>query len=178
MVVEHTACAADIGAVCEYGGDALTRNTVLADCGSAVDDPTPRWHVGAFYPVAANGAQCPASWTAARTATIACARPAALACDYDEGRCACVCGGPGTATWKCRARDEVYDDRHARCPSTRPRIGDACSPAMRICYYTASGCDPTPQLGPNIECNARGYWDEAYSIDRGAGGSGGCPSSC
>jgi hypothetical protein len=148
---------------CEYGGDALGRGTTFADCGIPVGAATPQWFVGATT-IAPNPAACPSTWSDAM-ASGACTTDPNLACEYDEGRCGCVCNN-GAVSWACRARGDVLDvNANGSCPSPRPLAGDACATDQMTCLYDAVCGERPLSLGPALLCT-HGYWE--ITVDTGA----------
>ena len=126
---------------CEYGGDALGRGTTYADCGTPAGATVSDWFV-ATATIAPNPAACPGSWSEAMQSG-SCTSDVNLGCEYDEGRCGCVCSNT-TVSWSCRARADVLNDLDSgTCPSKRPLAGDACSNEGALCLTTPSvdnGC--------------------------------------
>jgi len=155
---------------CEYGGDALRRNTMFASCGATSIGAQPTWYVGS-NDAAPNPAACPASWTDAMQGA-SCASDPNLACDYDEGRCGCVCMNT-VVSWACRPRSQVYSSTSDVCPQPRPLAGDACTAENQQCLYDAV-CGQAPlSFGPAMLCTD-GYWE--LSVDTGAAcGTLNCP---
>jgi hypothetical protein len=143
---------------CEYGGDALSRGTTLAECSAGA------WSLSTPEPTPAdNGASCPPTYGAA----LADGCPACTsACEYDEGRCANVCLG-GSPVWSCRARSEVPaaltssaaapTDLALSCPAARPLAGTVCPLEGQSCRY-AEACGSGPlSFGPSLSCEG-GHW--------------------
>lgn len=161
---DSTPCDDSLGVFeCEYGGDPLARNTVAAFCEGA----PARWQViDPFNAVGPNPAACAATFADAQTSG-SCAADVNLACDYDEGRCGCVCNDT-TVSWACRLRSDVYrdgPDGGTPCPTTRPLSGDACGAEDVFCYYDQV-CGTWPlSFGPPMRCFA-GYWQT--TVDTGA----------
>lgn len=157
---------------CEYGGDAFSRNTTLAECFTGAGKTMPTWSVFNLA-VPPNPTACPGTWAAALQGA-SCASDVNLACDYDEGRCACVCFNT-TVLWDCRNRD-FFDLGNATpldysfyffdaCPTRRPLAGDACPHEGSVCYYDEV-CGVRPlSFGPALMCT-NGYWE--ITVDTGA----------
>ncbi len=181
LPVDGSPCtSANLGAWCEQDGDAFGRNTVVTSCGSTRLASPPTWRVFPWNVVTANPAGCPPSWAQASTQSVACANgdlQTSLACEYDEGRCACACSA-GTPGWRCRARSDVPATNTPGCPVARPLTGDGCAPVGATCYYDTEVC--TPDLlgfGPNMGCTKDGYWSPSPN-GCGDAGSGGTPPGC
>jgi hypothetical protein len=127
----------------------------------AVKDPAP----GCAPP--ANPAACPASFTSLHPASACPAPNGDLACDYAEGRCACIaCTNAGAASseWGCRQWVDVAaigpyaPDASASCPADLPELGAPCDyPDQTICMYDPCG---GVNLGHSVAC-ADGYWQPA-----------------
>jgi hypothetical protein len=150
---------------CEYGGDALGRGTTSAQCAFSVGATASQWFVSVAT-VLPNPAACPASWSEAMQSG-SCTSDVNLACEYDEGRCGCVCSNT-TVSWACRARADVLNmpsNNGSTCPSTRPLAGDACSSEGTTCFYDKVCGDRPLSFGPALVC-AHGYWEA--TVDTGA----------
>lgn len=165
---DGTAC--DSYNECEYGGDSLARNTTFAYCATAFGATTASWFVVAPWPVTAVGPNppaCPTTYAEAQ-ATGSCATDVNLACDYDEGRCGCVCLGT-TVSWQCRDRASVPSDPRGTnsscCPIVRPRAGDACASEGAFCFYDEVCGESKLSFGPAMRC-LQGYWET--TVDTGA----------
>ena len=138
------------GAECEYG-DPYGRNRISASCGVTTLGQPPVWVVGNTT-VPVNPASCPPTFAAAQTGS--CTAAANLSCDYDEGRCACVCPeGQTAATWACRSRDDVQPP----CPALRPLAGDGCTDEGLMCNYAKYCGESSLSFGPPMVCQ-HGYW--------------------
>jgi hypothetical protein len=151
---EYSACT-DVGAVCEYGNSPDTRcNTTLA-C-TVSDDGDPRW---THRPKAdCKAQQCPQDGASDLDGT-----PCALAaedggatddseellCAMDDAVCACT---TGTDAAHAHERRWVCTKPASGCPTTRPRIGEACTVVM-VCDYGAC----TSKQGRRMECRS-GVW--------------------
>ncbi len=146
---------------CEYGGDSLGRGTTRADCVESPSDTTFRWALNA-RPVIANPAQCAATFATAQQAT--CPASGAIACDYDEGRCACVCTG-ATLSWQCRARSDVASSVSTvpeptplpACAAARPLGGTSCPVEGQTCAYAEYCGSALLSFGPSMGC-MNGNW--------------------
>lgn len=157
-----TPCDIDAGPLeCEYGGDSLGRGTQLATC--AADQYTPfTWYISDLSRKP-NPASCPGAFAAAQGAS--CPSSGPIACDYDEGRCACVCEGT-TTSWKCRVRSDVPFDSHGiappdagpPCPAARPLAGTRCGETYLFCEYCDICGDAALSFGPCMTCGRDGYW--------------------
>jgi hypothetical protein len=162
------------GTECEWGGDALGRNTTFGDCGQSQVNGPATWHVTSWS-TPANPAACPATFAAAQSAS--CPSAAPLACDYDEGRCACLCNGT-TPTWQCRSRSTIDAISQASapsssvCPTARPLIGTSCGAEGVECEYCQTCGAGDLSFGPCMTCS-NGYWRE--SVMNAACTSSGCP---
>jgi hypothetical protein len=146
---------------CEYGGDALGRGTTIAYCASDTAPYTSFQWLTISSTVAANPPQCATSFAAAQQAS--CPVGGAIACDYDEGRCACVCQGT-TLSWQCRSRSDVESSGTdpstgpaPACPAARPLAGTRCSDEGQQCAYSASCGETLLSFGSNMQC-MHGYW--------------------
>jgi hypothetical protein len=114
------------------------------------------------------GPNCPSSFTA-RAEGASCFK-VTTACDYPEGRCACLlcevnADNFGFA-WSCRR----WDSGGAGCPARSPAPGSACAEAGLECRYAASCSVP---VGDDLECRD-GAWQAASP--RPACGYRMCPS--
>jgi hypothetical protein len=147
------------GVECEYG-DPYGRNRTSASCGVTAVGQPPVWIVDTTT-VPPNPASCPATFAAAQTGS--CTADAHLSCDYDEGRCACLCpDGQSAATWACRSRDDLQP----HCPSLRPLAGDGCTDEGLMCSYDKFCSESPLSFGPDLICQ-NGYW--AFGRFRGGG---------
>jgi hypothetical protein len=161
-------CDASAPLSCEYGGDEYGRNTTLASCNGGL------WSlINASVP--ANPSACPADYDTA-VSGVSCAADANLACDYDRGRCACVCRGT-SVVWECRSRAGVPATSPTgqpppvdACPAMRPRAGDLCQDLGLACSYDEV-CGLAPlSFGPHLVCSSPGYWQVETITDSS------CPS--
>jgi hypothetical protein len=149
---------------CEYSTDVRRRATTKASCVGSEGTTHTSWLVSSS-PIEANSVACPGSWTESMRSG-SCATDVNLVCEYDEGRCGCVCNDT-TVWWDCRARTDVSMQGNGTCPSQRPLAGDACSDEGLQCYYAAY-CGSAPlSFGFSLQCD-HGYWAILY-------GTGACP---
>lgn len=161
------------GLWCEYDGGAHARCSTRALCARrAGAGARTLWTTFApDFACAPNALACPADFGDA--ADGGCPLPTG-ACDYAEGRCACVeCadadGGRSHHAWTCRGWSDVgafTDDGGAAdvpgaCPPERPRLGTACDRAGFVCGYDS--CDGV-SLGPYLTC-ANGRWGVGPQTD-------------
>jgi hypothetical protein len=137
---------------CEYGD---TRSgTTRADCVSMTNGATYQWLLVPLNQTPNAGA-CASSYAAAHSGS--CTANVNLACDYAEGRCACVCRDT-TVVWACRDRVVVDAQTGVSCPEPRPLVGTPCAPANALCPYDAICGNEPLSFGPLLQC-ANGYWE-------------------
>lgn len=121
-----SACSS-LGLVCAYGDDPRPQ------CRTSVTCTGGGWQVALTGCPPVPTTTCPATAAAAEGQT--CAKEGAF-CSYSGGTVTCGCsacaGGPcGTvATWHC-----AYPPTDARCPTTLPNLGTACTTGGLSCDY-------------------------------------------
>jgi hypothetical protein len=124
------------GLECEYGTDPNLECETIARCDAAGWSITPPASSGC--PTPAPGASCPASYSVVpQDATCT----TATSCAYPQGTCSCevycgpqyptghMCEAGTPMTWQCTGATTQG------CPSSRPRVGSACTDAGLQCNY-------------------------------------------
>jgi len=129
---------------CEYGDSpwSVGCDTVLQCNAGTWAVAQPDAESGCQPRPAANPAACPSPYVYPGP-TAACS-PAGTSCEYPAGAgCSCATQS-GTTTWTCFPQ--------AGCPTSRPRLGTACSgTAASNCWYLSKGCG-------YIENCIQGFW--------------------
>jgi hypothetical protein len=105
-----------------------------------------------------------------------------LACNYDEGVCACTTDRMCGTEWKCRSRTDVpsyttLGGAGPHCPAVRAEAGTACTREDEVCNYLGDICfdHGLLSLGPVMRC-AHGLWQADEPISS-CPGMGGCPTT-
>lgn len=156
-----SACVPMLGPLeCEYGGDRFGRGTIIAECVSDGQGPF-LWSL-LDNALLTNPPTCPSTYQDAQSGS--CPSTGPIACEYDEGRCACVCE-TATVSWKCRSRNDVASDVAVspaptvipNCAPERPLVGTSCPVAEQTCAYAEYCGFSLLSLGPSMRCMS-GYW--------------------
>jgi hypothetical protein len=150
LVLVACSSSANNPPVREAAADSAAANDGAAD-DVAADASVPETGTGA-------GLGCPSSFT---TRVVGTPCFSMTACDYPEGRCACLpCEMPGSSfgfAWQCRP----WDSGGNGCPARSPAAGEPCDAAGIVCRYDAY-CSVS--VGEDLECKD-GVWQAAAKLD-------------
>jgi hypothetical protein len=126
---------------CEYGQSEYPGCDTIVQCTSGTWQS---WQPGVSFCPSPNGADCPASISAANGSSCELGPGHPVSCFYSTGGCYCgSLGGPvpievdGATVpqkWQC-------DDPGPKCPLPRPRLGSACSAEGQDCNYLQCAFD-------------------------------------